>query len=189
MRTRPAFSLVEVVAALGLVAVTVVALLGLFAASLRAPAEIADARIAAKMSGCIQEELERLRAEAGLDRLAASIPPAGSTAPRRLVAPRTGRIALCADGAAPAADRALDDPVQAGIALRDRFFLVEMWQSPDVPYLANEGYLLVSALVAWPYRLPTGPATPGVSRCDADPWREVPPVERRTLKLNFALRP
>lgn len=189
MKTRPAFSLVEVVAALGLVAVTMVALLGLLTASLRAPGEIADARIAAQMSGCIQEELERLQTVAGLDGLAASIPAAGSTAPLRLVAPHTGRIALCADGAAPAADRALDDAVQPGIALRDRFFLVEMWQSPDMPYRPGEGYLVVSAVVAWPYRLAVGPATPGAARYDADPWREVPPDERRTLTLIFALRP
>lgn len=193
MKTKPAgsraFSLIEVVVALGILAVTLIAVLGLLASSTRPAGEIADVHVAARLGGNIQDELERLKAGLGLDGLAAMVPAGGSAAPLQLVATRDGLRVLRADGAAPAASQALTDPVRPGIANRDRYYLAEVTQQLDLPYAPGAGFLAVSVRVTWPYRLPRGPPTPEATAVDADPAREVPVNERRWTVVNFALRP
>jgi type II secretory pathway pseudopilin PulG len=184
-----AFSLVEVVAAIGVLAVAVVAVLGLLAAIARSAREVADAHLAARLGENIQGELERLRAGLGLDGLAAVIPPAGSTAPLQLAATRDGLRVLRADGAPAPADRPLNDSTLPGIALRDRYYLIEVTQQLDLPYAPDAGFLAVSVRVAWPHRLPVGPPTPDATAVDADSAREVPRNERNWMVLNIALRP
>jgi len=193
MKTKPtdsgAFTLIEVVAAIGILAVTLVAMLGLLASSTHPAGEIADVHVAARLGENIQDELERLKASLGLVGLAAMVPTRGSTTPLQLVATRDGRRVLRADGAAPAAGHALNEPVQPGIANRDRYYLVEVTQQLDLPYASGAGFLAVSVRVTWPYRLPMGPPTPEATAVDADPAREVPANERRWAVFNFALRP
>ena len=193
MKTTPddskAFSLIEVVVALGILAVTLVAVLGLLASSTRPAGEIADVHVAARLGENIQDELERLKDGLGLDGLAAIVPAGGSAAPLQLVATRDGRRVLRADGAVPAAGHALNEPVQPGIANRDRYYLAEVTQQLDLPYAPAAGFLAVSVRVTWPYRLPMGPPTPEATAVDADPAREVPANERRWAVFNFALRP
>jgi hypothetical protein len=178
-----------VVVAIGILAVTLIAVLGLLASSTRPAGEIADVHVAARLGENIQDELERLKASLGLVGLAAMVPTRGSTTPLQLVATRDGRRVLRADGAAPAAGHALNDPVQPGIANRDRYYLVEVTQQLDLPYASGAGFLAVSVRVTWPYRLPMGPPTPEATAVDADPAREVPANERRWAVFNFALRP
>ena len=183
------FSLVEVVVAIGLSALAVIACLGMIAATARSGGEIVDAQVVGRLGGSIQGELERLRAELGLDGLAAAMPAAGSPAPLALVATRDGGRALCADGPMAAAARPLDDPTLPGMARRDRYFLIELTQSPDLPPTPERGFVAVSALVTWPHCLPGGHATPGATAADADAARELPRSERGWLVLNFALPP
>ncbi len=186
---RPGFSLVEVIVAIGLVAIVLVALLAAFGPAARSAAAADDTQVAARLAGNIQLELERLQAELGLEGLAAAVPPAGSATPLLLVATRDGQRVLRADGAAPAADHALNELALPGIARRDRYFLAEVTQQLDLPYAAGAGFLAVSVRVQWPYRLPAGPPTPGAARPDDDPSREVPVGERNWVVFNFALRP
>jgi type II secretory pathway pseudopilin PulG len=183
------FSLVEVIVAIGMVAAVLVALLGWFAPAVRSAAATADAQVAAGLADEIQLELERLEATLGFDGLAAVVPATGAGAPLRLVATRDGRRVRCADAADPVADHALDDPAAPGIAWRDRYFLAEVVQSPDLPFRPGAGFLAVSVRVSWPYRVPVGPAAPGAVDPAGDPSREVPAVERRGLAFNYALRP
>ncbi len=183
------FSLVEVVVAIGLSALAVVACLGMIAATARSGSEIVDAQVVGRLGGSIQDELERLQTELGLDGLAAAVPAAGSPAPLQLVATRDGARVRCADGSMAAADRPLDDPVLPGMARRDRYFLIELTQSSDLPAAPERGFVAVSALVTWPHCLPGGNATPGATAADADAARELPRSERGWLVLNFALPP
>lgn len=184
-----AFSLIEVVAAIGILAAAAVAMLGLLASQSRQAGEMDDSDVAARLGGGIQEELERLKAGLGLDGLAALIPPAGSADPLQLVATRDGRRVLRADGAGSPAGRPLNDPMLPGIALRDRYFLAEASRQMDLPYTADSGFLAVTLRVSWPHRLPAGPPTPGAVSPDADPSRMVPVDERNVMIVNFALRP
>ena len=183
------FSLLEVVMAVGVLALAVIALLAFLAASGGVANELADAQVAASLGEPVQAELERLRAAIGLDGLAAAVPPAGSPAPLRLLATRDGRRVLRADGAGAAADRPLDDSVLAGIAHRDRYFLIEVTRQLDLPEAPDAGFLAVSALVRWPFNLPAGAATPGAMAVEADGAREAPPEVRSWLVLNLAVPP
>jgi type II secretory pathway pseudopilin PulG len=193
MKTKPAgssaFTLLEVVVAIGILAVMMLAVLGLLATSTRPAGVIAEMQVAAHLGENIQDELERLKAGLGLDGLAAMVPPAGSAAPLQLVATRDGRRVLRADGAASAAGNVLNDPLRPGIANRDRYYLAEVTQQPDLPYASGAGFLAVSVRVTWPYRLPMGPPTTEATTVDADPSREVPMNERRWAVVDFALRP
>ncbi len=175
--------------AFGVLALAAIALLAFLAASGSVEEEIADAQAAACLGGPIQRELERLRTELGLDGLAAAVSPAGSPAPLRLVATRDGRRVLRADGAGAAADHPLDDPALPGIAHRDRYFLIEVTRQLDLPEAPDAGFLAVSAVVHWPFRVPVGPATPGAVAVDADGAREAPAEARSWLVLSFAIPP
>ena len=186
---RRGFALIEVVMALGVLALAVISLLAFLASAAGAEGEMADAQAAASLGGPVQAELERLQAELGFDGLAAAVPPAGSPAPLRLVATRDGRRALRADGAAAAADRPLNEPTLPGIARRDRYFLVEITRQLDLPGGPAAGFVAVSAMVRWPYLLPAGPATPGATAADADGAREAPEPLRSWLVLNLAVPP
>ena len=186
---RRGFSLLEVVVAIGIFALAVIALLGFLTATSQTGGEIADAQVAAGLGGPTQTELERLRFELGLDGLAAGVPPAGSTAPMQLVATRDGGRVLRADGPAAAADRPLNDPVLPGIARRDRYFLIELTRQIDLPDEPAAGFLAVSAKVTWPFNLPASPATPGAGAAATDAAREAPPNLRSWLVLNLAVTP
>ncbi len=189
LAARRGFALIEVVMALGVLALAVIALLAFLAAAAGAEGGAADAQAAASLGGPVQAELERLRAELGFDGLAAVVPPAGSPAPLRLVATRDGRRALCADGAPAPADHPLDDPALPGIARRDRYFLVEISRQLDLPDGPAAGFVAVSAIVRWPYLVPAGPATPEATAPDTDGAREPPEPLRSWLVLNLAVPP
>jgi hypothetical protein len=184
-----AFSLVEVVAAIGILAVTLLAVLGLIMATVRSGGAIADADAVTRLGENIQGELERLEASLGLAGLADLVPPGGADRQLRLVATRNGQRVRCADGALAAADRALNDPTLPGIANRDRYFLIEVSQSFGLAATPASGFLAVSVRITWPYQLPVGPSTPGATAWDGDPAREVPANERNLAIINGALRP
>ena len=177
------------VAAIGILAVALIAVLGLIMATVRSGGEIADADALARLDENIQGELERLQASLGLAGMTDLIAPRGLGRPLCLVATRSGQRVRCADGAYPAADRALNDPMLPGIANRDRYFLIEVSQSPGLEAAPASGFLAVSARIAWPYQLPMGPPTPGATAWDTDPAREVPANERNLAIFNCALRP
>lgn len=190
-RRRPerAFSLLEVVVAIGLVAVAVVALLGLLAATVHSAAGLGDAEGGASLGGSVQCELERLRDSHGLAGLAGLVPLAGSPAPLRLAGTRDGLRVRCLDAADPAADRSPSDPVLPGIAARNCWFLIELTRIKELDTSGDAGFLAVCARCSWPYKLPLGPAAPNASDGDADPPAEVPAAERQVMILLSGVAP
>jgi len=183
------FTLIEVVVAIGILALMLTTGFGLMAVSARWGGDSLDADAAGRLGEIIPDELERLKAGPDLAGLAAIIPPGGSGAPLRLVATRDGRRVLPCDGAAPAADRALNDPVQPGIAVCDRYYLIEVEQQLDLPYVPDAGFLAVSVRVTWPYQVPAGPPVSGATSTDASPAREVPGNERSASLFHYVFRP
>jgi len=188
---RPAqgFSLVEVVVAIGLAAVSLVAVLGLLAATTHSAAELSDAQGSASLGESIQCELDCLKDSFGLAGFTQLVPPGGSAVPLCFVGTRDGLRVRCIETADPAANRSLGDSALPGIANRDRYFLIEVTRLPEWETTADLGFVVVNARCTWPYELPLGPATPGVSEYDADPAREVPVGERRVMVLSFAVTP
>jgi hypothetical protein len=76
-----------------------------------------------------------------------------------------------------------------GIARRDRYYLIELTRLPEWETATDSGFVAICARCTWPYELPVGPATAGVSECDVDPAREVPAGQRQVMILLFAVTP
>lgn len=149
MRRRPkfpAFSLVEVVIAVGIFAVAVTGILGLLPGLLWQNAEATDRAIALRLPASLEVELVRLVRSGGFDALAASVPVMGSTLENGLafVATHDGGTLVEASSA-------------TGVMVdTEQYFLLEAWRFADTPlaYDANTGVMLVHVRVTWPYRLP-----------------------------------
>jgi len=147
--------LIEVVVAIGVLAVTVVAVVALQEANNRVVAGIAGQERAAQLVDASLIELARLRGRpvAGgqpsrLEALAALIPASDSIQPFKLVASRDGLRVISEDEA--------DDAV-TGVAPRDRYFLIEVRRQPSpLSYVADAGFLAVTLTVRWPYQIATG---------------------------------
>ena len=160
-----AFTLVEVVVAIGVLAVTVVAVLALQASLQRSAAEISGYDRAAQLADAVAIELARLRDRpvaigqpSRLDALAEIIPASDSDSPLRLVAAREGLRVLRESEA--------DDTV-TGIVPRDRYYLIEVRQQPaPLNYARDAGYLAVALTVKWPYQIATGPDAGGATAAD-----------------------
>ena len=184
-----AFSLIEVVVAVGLLSFALVAILGLLSATTRSAADLAETEGVASLGMSVQCELERIKASVGLGGLAGLAPAGGSAAPLRLVGTRDGLRVLRADGANPAANHRLDAAVLPGVANRDRFYLIELVRLAEPDAATDAGFIVLGARCSWPYMIPTGPPAPGATEFDADPAREAPAGERRVAIFNFAIRP
>jgi type II secretory pathway pseudopilin PulG len=184
-----AFSLVEVVVAVGLLAFALVAILGLMSSTTRSAADVTEAEGLASLGASVQRELERIEASIGLRGLAELLPAGDPAAGLRLVGTRDGLRVLRADGADPAANHSLVDPALPGIANRDRFFLIELARLAEPAADGDAGFIALGARCSWPYEIPTGPPTPGATDCNFDPAREVPVNERRVVIFNLAVRP
>jgi len=159
------FTLIEVVVAIGIFAVTVAAVLALLGLVARLPDEISDHDRAVRLADSIRAELVRLcdrtsvsETESRLDVFAGLIPPAGSASPLHLVASTDGtRVVRESEADVPA----------TGIVLRDRYFLIEVCQQPPpLNYTAGAGFLAVTLTVKWPYQVPLGPGPTDAAAAD-----------------------
>jgi hypothetical protein len=155
------FTLVEVIVAVGIVAVTVVSLAVMLAAGSRVAADNSARHQAAQLGDAVAVELMRLRdalAVEGsadpLELLVENIPPSGSTSSLRLVGSRDGlRVVRETDA---------DDPVM-GLPSRERFFRVEVRQlGGSLGFRAGAGFLAVAASVQWSGQWEAGPEGPGM---------------------------
>ncbi len=149
MKTRAgprAFSLVEVVIAVGIFAVAIVSVLLVLPTLARRTAESGDAMVAQGLPDAIRSEMRRLAAD-GFDGFAASVPVMTSAATEgyRMVAARDGvRLSSLAED-------------NGEIAEDERYFAVELWRfgTPPLAFVnAQSGALAVHVRVSWPYRLP-----------------------------------
>jgi type II secretory pathway pseudopilin PulG len=170
-----AFTLIEVVVASGLLAVTVVAVLGWQGTIIRSVADVTERARVAQLADAIEVELRRLRdlpvldGESGrLDALARLIPASGRPNPLRLVAARDGTKVIRESDA---------DVPGLGVEPRARFYLIEVRQQPPpLSYVREAGFLALTLTVSWPDQ-----PSPGMA---ADPGET-----GATLVLNLALTP
>lgn len=215
---KNAFSLVEVVVAVGIFAVAVLSILGLLLPNTRTVAEQVDATVAKRLADNIQFELSRY----GFANVVTGLPAVNSRlfmvatedGSRVLVTgedvytawadtygsydPSSGtNYSVVAGPARPAENNLATAGVPGsppGIAFRDRFFLIEVsWPDHHPQYVANQAVMPLNIRILWPYRLPNGPANPGVNSPYNDavnlPWRVVSPSNHSALLYNLALTP
>jgi hypothetical protein len=151
------FSLIEVILAVGIFALTVPTTLALLAALGRQGTTSAEVRIAQRLPGSVRLELARL-AEASLEDLAAAAPV--------MTSPPEPGLALVAtrDGARLHASEYL--PPAAVLALADQYFLIECWRFGEEPlqFDSDKAYLALYVRVCWPYRLADGMTTESQAR-------------------------
>lgn len=145
------FSLIEVILAVGIFALTVPTTLALLAALGRQGAMSAEVRVAQRLPGSVQLELARL-AKADFESLAAATPVMTST-------PEPG-LALVAtrDGSRLHSSAYL--PPESALAVADQYFLIECWRFGEGPlqFDTEKAYLALYVRASWPYRLADGTA-------------------------------
>jgi hypothetical protein len=179
-RTAPAFTLVEVVMAIGVLAGTVVTVLVLQGAIGRSVSEISSQERASQLMDASMIELARLRDRPvadgqpnRLDALAAVIPASDSSQPLKLVGARDG-LRVVNEGEA-------DDPT-IGVPRRDRYYVIEVRQQPaPLDYRRDAGYLALRLTVRWPYQIATGAGPADVIAADL--------AQTSVLGFNGALTP
>lgn len=146
-----AFSLVEVVIAVGVFATAVAVTLSILPAMTRQMATAGDMLTAERIAGNLQVELQRLAAN-GFDGLAARAPvmAAPLAAGLEFVATRDG-LPVQSTQLLPPADL---------IAAADQYFQIEVWRfnAPPLAYVATGAVLPLYVRVSWPYQNPGAPA-------------------------------
>jgi len=143
-----AFSLVEVIIAVGLFAASVTAVIALLPAVTRQGAVTTDTLAAQRLPEALKVELSRLAAM-GFDSLAGQVPvmsqPMGA-----------GLAFVATRDAAQLHARDYLPPVTGLIPEPEQYFLIECGRFPDEPlrYDAQKHSLALAVRVSWPYRLP-----------------------------------
>jgi len=170
MSRRTAFSLVEVVIAVGVFGVGVASILGLLGTMARQQAANADALVAHGLPDAVRVELRRVFVAAGsLDALATTIPvmSASMTPGLPLVASREGARVQALRFHAPASDV---------LASGEQYFLIELWRfdRPPLSFANGDTSLAVHARVSWPYAASVDGTT-------------TPPASRETFTFNLAI--
>lgn len=144
-RNRDGFSLVEVVIAIAVLAVSVTGVLALLPIVTRQTSEASESLVAHGMAGAIEAELSGIAQREGWAALVAKLPGAGNAAGLALVATRQGEcIGAMETSVLPATEQ---------------FFLIQLWKLDAVASGGGAtGFesLAVQVKVAWPYRLPVG---------------------------------
>lgn len=213
-----AFSLVEVVVAVGIFAIAVISILGLILPNTQAVADQLDDRVAQRLGQNIQLELQRYGFETlvgeldnedrraylvatadgsrvlitGEDPFATWLPTYNNYRPSDASNHGAVTTPLAAENNLETEGTPGNPP---GIAFRDRYFLVEIaWPAfPQYDQDRNPGVLPLTVRIVWPYKLPDGPAnpTPGSKYNDygALPWRVSPPDDHSVKLFNIALTP
>ncbi len=145
---KKGFTLLEVVIAIGVVAVGVVTVLGLLPALGRQSAGSTEAMAAMRITDALRVEVRRLAATEGWDALAGRLPIMGASLADGY------QLAALRDGGA--LHSLTDPPASAVIAPERQFFLIEVWRfaSPPLAYEPGAPLLAVHARISWPYRIP-----------------------------------
>lgn len=149
-RWHAAFSLIEVVIAIGVFASAVATMLLLLPNLTKQSRETANFLTAQQLPDALRIELKRIAAIEGFDQFANSLPEA---------------VAPLNDGRAFVASRdgmrlhALDRPPTHGVvSLPEQYFLIECWKFTSEPLQPAQGkaHLVAYVRVSWPFR--TGPS-------------------------------
>ena len=162
-----AFSLVEVVIAVGVAGISLVVLLGLLASVSREAGQAADRRTALTLADAATVELTALARQAGFDAFASTIPVQSATADSGLL------LVAARDGTQV---RRL---VVAESPRREAYFLIEVNRFADgaLRFVGEAGALAVQIRVSWPYR----PLVAG------GPGEAVPAAERERVEFSVAV--
>lgn len=160
-RSFRAFSLIEVIIAVGVFAVAVVVILALLPPLSRQAADSADALVAQSLPDCVRVELARLATGGGFDALANRLPVMVSPLADGLllVAARDARRLYSADYLPP--------PAVGRLLQMEQYFFVEVWRfnQPPLRFDPAAAVLAVYVRVSWPYQNPGAmTATPLASR-------------------------
>lgn len=142
-----AFSLIEVIIAVGLFAGSVVVVIGLLSTLSRQATDSADILAAQRLPEAVRVELTRL-AKSGFDSLAAQVPI--------MAVPLDHGFALVANREATQA-QSLDVLPQASLLpAGEQYFLVECWKFSAEPlaFTGSKAFLAMHVRVSWPYRVP-----------------------------------
>ncbi len=149
MSRNRAFSLVEVIIAVGLFAAAVTTVIALLPALTRQGAVTVDTLSAERLPDALKVELSRLAAAGGFDALAGQVPLMNSSFGNALtlVATRDAARLHARDYLSPTAGR---------IPEGEQYFLIECGRFPDEPlrFDAQKHFLALAVRVSWPYRLP-----------------------------------
>jgi hypothetical protein len=166
-----AFSLLEVVIAIGVFAGAIAVILSLLPALGAQAASSRDALAAQRLPDALRIELQRLAANGGFDALASRVPGANESRENGL-----GFVAS-RDAARLHARDYLVPETPAVLPSAEQFFLVEVWRLSSGPLHFDAGgdVLPMSARVSWPYR------APGVSATEDG-------VHRSELSFNVSIR-
>lgn len=142
-----AFSLIEVIIAVGLFAASIAVIIGLLGTLSRQAADSADVLAAQRLPEAVKVELTRLAA-GGFDSLAAQVPV--------MAAPLDGGLALVAPREATQAQSLNVLPPATLISAGEQYFLVECWKFPAEPlaFTGSKAFLALHVRVSWPYRVP-----------------------------------
>ncbi|WP_438483092.1 prepilin-type N-terminal cleavage/methylation domain-containing protein [Oleiharenicola lentus] len=149
-RKTRAFSLIEVVLAVGIFAVAVVAVLAMLPALTRQSIEAEDSLVAQRLPDSIRVELQRLVAVGGFDALATHVPI--------MAAPLIGGFEIVGnrDGSRVHAQTHLVPASSLTIPDAERYFLIEAWRfnSGTLAYDSAAAMIALEVRVSWPYRVP-----------------------------------
>ncbi len=160
---RRALSLVEVMVAVGICAVTVVGVVGLFGPAVRDTREVAERRVVHRLTVGVDEALRR-------GGFGAAEAATASGATLQLVARADGmHLVALADAA--------NDPVSGippGIASAERYFLIEGTRARRP--VSETACLVVEVRVSWPYGFPPDGAI-------------VPAAQRSEYRFHSAINP
>ena len=143
-----AFSLIEVIIAVGLFATSVTVIIALLPSLARQSRESADLLAAQRLPDALKVELSRLGA-AGFVTLAGQVPV--------MSGPLDGGLAFVADhDAARLHSRDYQPPATGLLPEPERYFLVECWRFPEEPlrFDSQKAFLALTVRVSWPYRVP-----------------------------------
>ena len=154
-----AFSLIEVIIAVGVFALSVVVILGMLPPLSRTAADSADALVAQSLPDSLRVDLARLATNGGFDALANRLP--------EMSAPLVDGLAFVAARAAQRLHSVdyLPPPGAAQVPEAARYFRVEAWRfnQPPLRYDPASAVLAVYVRVSWPYQNPGAPAVTPLS--------------------------
>ncbi|HWA27027.1 MAG TPA: hypothetical protein VG734_15325 [Lacunisphaera sp.] len=148
-----AFSLIEVIFAVGLFAAAVTVVLALLPALTRHGVEVQDSLAAQRLPDALRLELQRLAAAGGFNAVATQVPTMGNPA-------ESGLVFVALRDASRLHSRDYLPPATGRIADQDQYFLVECWRFPNEPlsFDPQKHFLALAVRVSWPYHLPDGAA-------------------------------
>lgn len=194
-----AFSLVEVVVALGVFAVAIVSVIGLLAPTARAVSTVIETDVAQRLAGNVNLELQRygfLQVANGLPNATSRIYLVANRKGDRVLVtgedPFTGVVATPSMPAEHKLAASATPGNPPGMALRDRYYLVEVRRATTPVLTDDAASIPLSIRISWPYRLPQGPVTETADDYNDDPSTFLDPFsssDRSLLLLNVALTP